>query len=136
SSDNIALVWAWQIAEGFGLEGWGMYTSANAEGGERAGDSADIWNWKVSLAFPNLFQEGNLGMLSVGQPPYAAQLSNVNNLPGVTPATTTPPWFVETFYVFKINDNISFTPGFWIALNPANDRDPLWVGALRSSFKF
>ena len=136
SSDNVALMATWRIAPGFSMEGWGMYTSASAEGGDRAGDSADIWNWKISFAFPDLFQEGNLGVLSVGQPPYAATLSNNNNLPDVTPSTTTAPWFAESFYVFKVNDNISITPGLWVGTSPANGRDPLWIGAIRSSFKF
>jgi hypothetical protein len=136
SSDNVALMATWRIAPGFSMEGWGMYTSTSAEGGDRAGDSADIWNWKVSFAFPDLFQEGNLGVLSVGQPPYAATLSNNNNLPDVTPSTTTAPWFAESFYVFKVNDNISITPGLWVGTSPANGRDPLWIGAIRSSFKF
>ncbi|MGL5034333.1 MAG: iron uptake porin [Microcystaceae cyanobacterium] len=136
SSENVALIGTWQVSENFGLEGWGMYTYAYAEGGDRAGDDADIWNWKMSFTFPNLFKEGNIGAVSVGQPPYAAHLGNGNNLANVTPATTTPPWFVETFYVFKVNDNISVTPGLWVGINPANDRAPLWVGALRTSFKF
>lgn len=57
-------------------------------------------------------------------------------MPDVTPQTTDSPWFVETFYVYQFNDNISLTPAIWVGINPANDRDPLWVGALRTSFKF
>ena len=136
SSDHFSLMATWRVAPGFSVEGWGMYTNAYAEGGDRAGDTADIWNWKVSFAFPDLFKEGNVGVLSVGQPPYAATLSNNNNLAGVTPSTTTAPWFAETFYVFQVNDNISITPGFWVGTSPANGRDPLWIGAIRSSFNF
>jgi hypothetical protein len=136
SADNFAVIWTWRLAPGFSMEGWGMYTSAYAEGGDRGGDNADIWNWKVSFAFPDLFQEGNVGVLSVGQPPYAATLSNNNNLADVTPSTTTAPWFAETFYVFNVNNNISITPGLWVGTSPANGRDPLWIGAIRSSFKF
>ncbi|MFM1842648.1 MAG: hypothetical protein RLZZ490_1384 [Cyanobacteriota bacterium] len=136
SSDNIALMATWRLLPWLNVEGWGMYTSAWAEGGDRTGDSADIWNWKVSLAFPDLFRESNLGVISVGQPPYAARISNNNDLPDVTPATTDSPWFVESFYVFQINPNISLTPGLWVGINPANDRDPLWVWALRTSYKF
>ncbi|MEB3308796.1 MAG: iron uptake porin [Snowella sp.] len=136
SSDSVALLWTWRIAEWFSLEGWGMYTSAYANGGERGGDNADIWNWKVSFAFPDLFKEGNIGVLSVGQPPYAAYISNKNNLADITPSTTTAPWFAETFYVYQISNNISITPGLWVGISPANNRDPLWIGAIRTSFKF
>jgi hypothetical protein len=136
TSDNIALLWTWRLAQSFSLEGWGMYTTANAVGGDRNGDTADIWNWKVSFAFPDLFKEGNVGVISVGQPPYAATLTNNNQIPDATPATSNPPWFVETFYLYQVNDNISLTPSVWVGINPANGRDPLWVGAIRTSFKF
>lgn len=136
SSDNVGLVWSWQLSPGFNLSGWGMYTKAYAEGGIRGGDEADIWNWKVSFAFPDLFKEGNLGVISVGNPPYAANLTNRNGVPTPIVATEDAPWLIETFYVFQINDNISITPAIWTAINPENGRTPLWVGAIRSSFKF
>ncbi|AIE74048.1 MULTISPECIES: iron uptake porin [unclassified Synechocystis] len=136
STNHYAVIWTWQLADWFSLEGWGMYSDATAKSGDRQGDKADIWNWKVSFAFPDLGKEGNVGVVSVGQPPYASFISNNNNLPDITPATTDAPWFVETFYLYQFNDNISLTPAFWIGINPANGRDPLWVAALRTSFKF
>ncbi|MBD2654374.1 carbohydrate porin [Synechocystis sp. FACHB-383] len=136
STNHYAVIWTWQLADWFSLEGWGMYSDATAKSGDRQGDTADIWNWKVSLAFPDLGKEGNVGVVSVGQPPYASFISNNNNVPDITPATTDAPWFVETFYLYQFNDNISLTPAFWIGINPANGRDPLWVAALRTSFKF
>jgi hypothetical protein len=63
-------------------------------------------------------------------------LTNRNNVPTPIVATEDAPWLIETFYVFKINDNISITPAIWTAINPENGRTPLWVGAIRSSFKF
>jgi hypothetical protein len=113
-----------------------MYTSANAIGGERDGDSADIWNWKVSVAFPDLLSEGNVGVITVGQPPYASSITNRNNVADTTAETSDTPWLVETFYLIQINDNISLTPSIYVAINPENNRDPIWVGAIRSSFKF
>ncbi len=136
SADNVALIWTWQLTDGFNLSGWGMYTNAYAQGGEREGDTADIWNWKVSFSFPDLFREGNLGVVSIGSPPYASRLTNRNNVPTDIVATYDTPWMVETFYVFKINDNISLSPAVWVSINPENDRAPLWVGALRTSFEF
>ena len=113
-----------------------MYTRAYAQGGLRDGDTADIWNWKFSLAFPDLFKEGNVGVMTNGQPPYAANISNDNNIADVTEATEDNPWLLETFYVYQINDNISVTPGIYVGINPENNRAPLWVGAIRGSFKF
>lgn len=136
TSDNIALLWSWLITPGLSLEGWGMYTLANAQGGDRAGDRADLWNWKVSLALVDLFAEGNLGVITVGQPPYAATITNKNNVPDAIAATSDTPWLVETFYVFKITDNISVTPGVFVGINPENGRAPLWVGTIRTGFTF
>lgn len=136
SADHVALMWTWQLLDQFNLSGWGMYSNAKAQGGERDGDIADIWNWKVSFSFPDLLKEGNLGVVSVGSPPYAARLTNRNNVDTDIVQTYDTPLMVETFYVWKINDNFSLSPGFWVSINPENDRDPLWVGALRSSFEF
>lgn len=136
SSDNVAFLWTWRILPQVNIEGWGMYTSAHAIGGERDGDSADIWNWKVSVAFPDLLSEGNVGVITVGQPPYASSITNRNNVADTTEETSDTPWLVETFYVIQINDNISLTPSIYVAINPENNRDPIWVGAIRSSFKF
>ncbi|GFE70719.1 iron uptake porin [Chroococcus sp. FPU101] len=136
ASDNVALLFAWRIIPQISVEGWGMYTRAYAQGGLRDGDTADIWNWKFSLAFPDLFKEGNVGVMTIGQPPYAASISNDNNIADVTEATEDNPWLLETFYVYQINDNISVTPGIYVGINPENNRAPLWVGAIRGSFKF
>ncbi|MGI0481788.1 iron uptake porin [Geminocystis sp. CENA526] len=136
SSDHYAIIGSWQITPRFNVSGWGMYTHSKAEGGLRRGDSADIWNWKVSLAFPDLFKEGNLGAISVGSPPYASTLTNKNNIPTDIVATKDTPFLIETFYTFKLTDNISIAPAFWVILNPENNRDPLYVGALRTAFTF
>ncbi len=136
SSNHYALVWAWQVSSGFNISGWGMFTDSHAEGGARDGDYAEIWNWKVSFAFPDLFREGNIGVVSVGSPPYASTLTNKNDVETDIVATKDTPFLVETFYVFKVNDNISISPAIWVGINPENNRDPLWVGALRTSFNF
>lgn len=136
SSDHYALIWAWQVTSRFSLSGWGMYSNAYANGGVRDGDYAEIWNWKISFAFPDLFKEGNLGVVSVGSPPYAGVLTNKNNVETDIVATDDTPFLIETFYTFKVNDNISVSPAIWVGINPENNRDPLWVGALRTSFNF
>ncbi len=136
SSDHYAVIGSWQLNPRINLSGWGMFTYSKADGGLREGDYAEIWNWKISLAFPDLFQEGNLGAISIGSPPYASTLTNKNNVPTDIVATEDTPLLLETFYVFKLNDNISITPAVWVGINPENDRDPLWVGALRTSFSF
>ncbi len=129
SSHNVAIVGSWLVNNSFGIEGWGMYSKAKAQNGDRRGDTADIWNWKISFAFPDLFCEGNLGLLSVGNPPKAYSVEG-------GPDDDDVPWFVELLYVFRINDNISVSPGFWVVTSPEDGRDPLWIGTIRTSFSF
>ncbi len=44
----------------------------------------------------------------------------------------------ELFYRFKVNDNISVTPGMFIVTNPGHiaDNDTIYVGTLRTTFRF
>ena len=44
----------------------------------------------------------------------------------------------EFFYRFKVNDNISITPGFFFVTNPGHiaDNDTLYVGTIRTTFRF
>ncbi len=44
----------------------------------------------------------------------------------------------EFFYRFKVNDNISLTPGIFIVTNPGHikDNDTLYVGTIRTTFRF
>ncbi len=44
----------------------------------------------------------------------------------------------EFFYRFKVNDNISITPGFFFVTNPGHieDNDTIYVGTIRTTFRF
>ncbi|MDJ0591545.1 MAG: iron uptake porin [Pleurocapsa sp. MO_226.B13] len=44
----------------------------------------------------------------------------------------------ELFYRFKVNDNISITPGMFVVTNPGHikDNDTIYVGTLRTTFRF
>ncbi len=129
SSDNLALVWNWEINPRFSLEGWGMYTHAKAQSGSRKGDDADIWNWKLTLAFPDLLALGNLGAFTIGNPPRAYKVEG-------GPEDNETAWFLEMFYRHQLEDNISITPGVFVITNPEDGRDPLWGAVLRASFLF
>jgi len=131
ASDNLAIVGSWLIAPKISIEGWAMYTKAYAEGGIRDGDTAEIWNAKLSLALLDLFKEGNIGLFSVGIPPYAPDIEN-----GYRYQDEDVPVLIEALYVYQINDNISISPGITAIFSPEDGRDPLYVGTIRTSFKF
>jgi hypothetical protein len=44
----------------------------------------------------------------------------------------------EFFYRYKVNDNISITPGFFFVTNPGHikDNDTIYVGTIRTTFRF
>lgn len=131
ASDNLAIVGSWLIAPKISLEGWAMYTKAYAEGGIRDGDSAEIWNAKLTVALLDLFKEGNIGLFSVGIPPYAASIDK-----GYRFQDEDIPVLIEALYVYQLTDNISVSPGITAIFSPEDGRDPLYVGTIRTSFKF
>lgn len=108
----------WEISRKFTLGGWAGYTNSRIPG--ESGD-VETTNYMVYLNFPDLLGRGNLGGIYVGQPPkiVSSDLPVGNNVPdllnggngseGGQPGTTT---HIEAFYRWRLNDNISLTPGF------------------------
>ena len=45
---------------------------------------------------------------------------------------------LEAFYRFRVNDNISITPGLILITNPEhnNDNDTISIGTIRTTFNF
>jgi hypothetical protein len=143
----------WRISPQITLGGWAGYTtSATRDAG--LGGSVDTFNWMAFLNFPDLFAEGNLGGIYVGQPPKITSSNLTQNgvpafnipsaigLSGVAPgdfggqpASTT---HLELFYRMRLNDNISITPGLLFIFNPVQTAgsDTITVGAIRTTFTF
>lgn len=82
--------------------------------------------WSVGFAFPDLFKEGAMAAIAVGQPFIE---SNVGN------ATQTN---VEMFYRFPVSNNISITPDLQFIFNANNNsgNSTITVGTLRTVFTF
>ena len=136
----------WRVTSGVTLGGWFGYTSSSLvlENG-----TVETTNWMAYLNFPDLFGEGHLGGIYVGQPPRISRsdLPNGRNIPsliangdpfataGGQPAITT---HVEAFYRYRVSDNISITPGFILLFDPGHDtdNDTIFIGALRTTFNF
>jgi Carbohydrate-selective porin, OprB family/S-layer homology domain len=123
-----------KIAKGFELGGWVGYMDAEIKTVDRG--SADVWNWAVTLAFPDLGKEGNLGGVIVGMPPKLTGTSeSLSDLPRQDSDTGL---HVEAFYRYAITDNISITPGVvWLtAPNHDNDNDDIFLAVVRTTFSF
>jgi len=142
----------WRVIPKLTVGGWAGYTDSDFEDG--SGD-AQTFNWMAFLNFPDLFGEGNLGGIYVGQPPKITDSDITDdagigrNVPGFfstdgipnafdeggQPDTTT---HLEVFYRWQVADNISITPGVVVILNPLHndDNDTITIGAIRTTFTF
>lgn len=130
SSNSYGVEALLQVSPQFNIRGWAGLTKARLIG---LGD-ADIWNYSVVFAFPDLGREGNLGAIIVGAEPYLTDL----DVPGDPDFDDDIPFHVEAFYKYQVTDNISITPGvIWLtAPNQNDDNDDVVIGALRTTFKF
>ncbi len=74
-----------------------------------ANTSLSPQTWTAGFAFPDLFKEGAMASIAVGQSFIENQVGN---------ATQTN---VELFYRFPISENISITPDLQFIFNPNNN---------------
>lgn len=90
--------------------------------------------YQFSLGFPDPFgRDGDLLGIIVGQPPrLRAELAS-----GAEPDDAIATHY-EAFYRFRVNDNLSITPGFFWVTNPGHiaDNNDIFIGALRTTFSF
>jgi hypothetical protein len=119
----------------FSLGGWVGVTKAQAESAgaiANRGDEAEIWNYAVAMAFPDLGREGNALGFIFGMPP------RVRGNDVVSRRDLDTSYRVEAFYRYKLTDNISLTPGFFMLLNPEHNdaNDTIYVGTFLTTFTF
>ncbi|BAU64540.1 porin type major outer membrane protein [Stanieria sp. NIES-3757] len=138
-SNSYGVQASWQLSDRFILSGWGGYTNTltlSTLNGTIDRGNLDIWNWAVTLAFPDLGKQGNLGGVVVGMEPKVTDSSV--QLVGLDNTDRDTSLHVEAFYQYQLTDNIAITPGvIWItAPNHNQDNDDLVIGTLRSTFTF
>ncbi|PAX60190.1 hypothetical protein CK510_03205 [Brunnivagina elsteri CCALA 953] len=150
SSNQYGLEASYRFSPKFVLSGWGGYTEAKAETSSgtnsttnvvNKGDKADIWNWAVTLAFPDLGKKGNLGGIIFGQPPKVT--SNDFGPAVLTPTTnrredSDTSFHLEALYRYQVNPNLSITPGLIVIFNPEHNsnNDTIYTGVVRTTFRF
>ena len=128
SSNSVGVGASFQFNPGLVLNANGGYTRTNVIG---TGD-LDIWNWSVGLALPDFGKKGNVAGLIVGMEP------KVTKATGGLLADTGTSIHVEGFYQYRVNDNISITPGIiWLTAPDHNSANSgAIIGAIRSTFTF
>jgi len=100
----------------------------------------NAWSYQGTLAFPDLGGEGNLLGVIAGAPLYARGFGDgIFNADLVdNRGAENIPFAIEGFYRFRLNDNISITPGVIWLTNPGGDPDlsDTFAGAIRTTFSF
>jgi Carbohydrate-selective porin, OprB family len=126
TSNSYGLSAAYKASDNLSLNGYITNTSASRVLG---GPNADIWTYGVGVAMPNIGQPGNLLGFFVGQAP------TVTNAPGFASSA----YHIEGFYKYKLNDNVSITPGLIYLTNPNQQLtggEGALVGTVRTTFTF
>jgi hypothetical protein len=137
----------WRVSPKFAVNSWFMYTNQQGKSAGTDNESADVYSYAITLAFPDLGKQGNLGGIVVGVPPYATRsgvvplyrpfLGGASDVISTIPNRTTP-LHLEAFYKYQLNDHISITPGvIWlVAPNQTNNNPDVVVGTVRTTFSF
>ena len=90
-------------------------------------DDGEVWSYGVGLALPDFGKKGNVLGIFAGAQPYLGSESGER------------PYHVEGFYKYRVNDNISITPGVIWLTNPGqgvNNNDDAVIGTFRTTFTF
>ncbi len=132
SANHYTLLASVNLSKDLILSGWGGLTQATRE---NAAGSADIWNYALTLAAKDFGGEGNTLGFVVGVPPKATSNSGAT----VARVNAGTSLHLETFYKYKINNNLSITPGILVLTNPehTNNGTPTeYLGTIRTTFTF
>jgi Carbohydrate-selective porin, OprB family/S-layer homology domain len=132
SANSYGVTASFRVSPQVNLSGWFGLSKAEARSGANRGADADVLNWSVALAFPDLGKKGNLGGVILGMPPKATK----NDV--VARADRDTSYHLEALYRYQVNDKISITPGLIMILNPEHNRnnDTQYVGVVRTTFTF
>ncbi|MEH1902115.1 MAG: iron uptake porin [Nostoc sp.] len=95
--------------------------------------STTFSSWSAGLYFRDVFRKGNAAAVIFGQPLYRQSTGGIATRP-----EDTTPYHLETFFNYRVNDNISVTPGVYFLLNAEgfSANDTAIVGVLRTTFIF
>jgi hypothetical protein len=134
-SDVFVANFDWLIAKGFGLFGRYGYGSTNVNKTLGGSSNVSMQTFQVGAAFPDLFKEGALAMVSFAMPFKFTDDSNVL-LSGKGNGGTQ--YDLELSYVYPLTKNISLVPAAYFIFSPNNfsNNPTVYVGNLQAVFSF
>lgn len=121
----------WRLSPKLAVSTYGGWIVADAE---RSNASTTFNSWMVGFHLRDLFARGNNAGILFGQPLDRDSVSGGARFQ----QNKATPYHLEAYYRFKVNDNISITPGAFVLFNPegTKDNDTVGVGVLRTTFTF
>jgi hypothetical protein len=121
----------WRFSPKIAISTYGGWIVADAE---RSNASTTFTSWMVGFHFRDLFARGNNAGILFGQPLDRDSVSGGARFQ----QNRATPYHLEAYYRFRVNDNISITPGAFVLFNPegTKDNDTVGVGVLRTTFTF
>lgn len=136
SSNSYGFEASWQLSRAFALGGWVGYTNQrnlSTLDGQLERGRQKIWNWAVTLAFPDLLKEGSVAGILVGMEPKVTSTSKPS-----LPKDKNTSLHIEGFYQFQVTDNIAVTPGIiWLTAPDHNKKNSdIVIGVVRTTFTF
>ncbi len=111
--------------------------------GEGTEGNARVIDYRINFFFDDLLKEGDLAGLIVGIQPKLVNTSNSDlaraiGLPEGQRSDRDTGWHIEAFYTFRVNDNITITPGVvWLTAPNHDERNSdVVIGGIRTTFSF
>ena len=135
-----------EVGEKLVLAGWGGYSNVKgiAEGDDN-NPSGEVWSWGANVSLLDLIKEGSQLSLAGGMlPKFTSDIGDEERVatnPALNGNVQEDPdtsYIVEALYKFPLSDNILITPGVYAVFNPnhVDTNDTVYVGSLRTTFKF
>jgi hypothetical protein len=137
TADVFAISAEWEITPRFGI--FGRYSYGNLDvspiNSSIAGGDLRVQSYQFGLAFPHLFRENAIGMISVLVPQDYLEGRDFLVSGGGDGATQLE---TEISYYYPVNDHIALLPSLYIINNPNqfSDNPTLFVFNLRTQFQF
>ncbi len=128
SSNSYGLAAAIRPSDKFSISGFVSYHDVTGFG---AGDDFEAWSWGAGIALPDFGGKGNVLGFFGGAQPYS-----LNRVAGIADGSV--PYQVEGFYKYRVNDNVSITPGviYQTSSGQNSNSDDVFIGTLRTTFTF
>ena len=139
SANAFGIQTSYRISDSWSVGAWVGYTRAIAESSPRSngidasrGADAEIWNWAVTMAFPDILKLGSQLNLIVGMPP------KISNTDAEERRDFDSSFLIELSYNYPLTDLIFLNSGFFVTINPENNSDnsSIWTGRVQVDFSF